>query len=237
MTRRIRHPTTSALAPVHPVRRAAGEALALLLPVRCAGCDTDGIALCDGCRAALTPRVVRRPVAGFAVHAGLAFTEQRARVVRALKEEGRTGLARPLAGALRAAALTGVAEASGTASVGEWTVVCVPTSRAAMRRRGFRVVELLARRAGLPATRLLTPARATGDQRGLDRAARVRNVAGSMRARDAAGRAILLLDDVVTTGATLAEARRTLLDAGAAIVAVAALAATPRRDETHTSPR
>ena len=79
-------------ARVRLVRRAAAEALALILPVRCAGCALDGIPLCDGCRAALTPHVVRRPVAGFAVHAGLAFTGVRARGVRALKVEGGTGL-------------------------------------------------------------------------------------------------------------------------------------------------
>lgn len=227
-------------ARVRLVGRAAAEALALILPVRCAGCATDGIALCDGCRGALTPHVVRRPVAGFAVHAGLAFTGTRARVVRALKEEGRTGLARPLSGALRAAAASAVAEAAeacGVSPPGGWTVVCVPASRAALRRRGFRVVELLARRAGLRTSPLLMPTRATGDQRGLDRLARARNVAGSLRAGRVQGLSILLIDDVVTTGATLAEARRTLLDAGAAIVAVAALAATPRRDETDASTR
>jgi predicted amidophosphoribosyltransferase len=106
-----------------------------------------------------------------------------------------------------------------------------------MRRRGYRVVDLLARRAGLLPSRLLVPARPVGDQRGLDREARARNVAGSMRARDAAGRAILLLDDVATTGATLVEGRRTLLAAGASEVVVAALAVTPRRDETRTSAR
>ncbi|HKT56915.1 MAG TPA: hypothetical protein VJR25_09090, partial [Microbacterium sp.] len=141
----------------HPARRAASEALALILPVRCAGCGTDGTGLCDGCRTALTPHVVRRPVAGFAVYAGLPFTGVRARVIRAFKEEGRTGLARPLSHALRGAAAAAVGDASGVPPPGGWTVVCVPASRAAMRRRGYRPVELLAQRAGLRTVRLLTP--------------------------------------------------------------------------------
>ncbi|KHK99061.1 hypothetical protein LK09_08590 [Microbacterium mangrovi] len=222
---------------VPSLRRAAADALALILPVHCAGCTTGGIGLCEPCRSALAPRVRRRPVAGFAAHAGLVFDGPRARTIRAFKEEGRTGLARPLAGALRAAAAAAVAECPPAAAPGGWTVVCVPASRAGLRRRGFRPVELLASRAGLHPARLLLAARATGDQRGLDREARRRNVAGSMRARGVHGRGILLVDDVITTGATLAEARRTLLAAGASLVAIAALAATPRRDESEGTPR
>lgn len=235
-------PDSTAARPWNALRRSAAEALALILPIDCAGCERGGVALCDCCRAALAPRVRRRPVTGFAVHAGLVFDGPRARAIRAFKEEGRTGLARPLGVALRAAALRAAAEAgrdgraTGAAAHG-WTTVCVPSSRAAMRRRGFRPVEMLASRAGLHPARLLVPARAAGDQRGLDRAARRRNVAGSMRAREVRGRAILLLDDVVTTGATLAEARQVLLDCGASIVAVAALAATPRRDEAEATSR
>ena len=93
-------------------------------------------------------------------------------------------------------------------------VVPMPTSRAAFRRRGYRVADLVARRAGLRCARLLrsrvarpTSAASTGD-------APPRNVAGAFDARDAAGRRVIVLDDVVTTGATLEEAVRALRAAG-----------------------
>jgi predicted amidophosphoribosyltransferase len=109
--------------------------------------------------------------------------------------------------------------------------VPIPTSGAAFRRRGYRVVELVAARAGLRVVRLLRHTRRTADQRGLDHARRRDNVAGSLRARDAAGLRVLVLDDVVTTGATLAEAARALRASGAEVVGAVTIAATPRRSE------
>jgi predicted amidophosphoribosyltransferase len=91
------------------------------------------------------------------------------------------------------------------------------------------VVELVAQRAGLRTARLLVTARATADQRGLDRDARRRNVAHALGARDAAGLRVLVIDDVLTTGATLEEAVRALRAGGAEVVGAATIAATPRR--------
>ncbi|QKJ19991.1 ComF family protein [Microbacterium hominis] len=210
--------------PLDPaVRAALTGALTLLLPVECAGCDEPDIGLCEACSAALRPDPRRSGEAGgVPVWAGLAFDGVPARVLRALKEDGRTGLARALAPALRAAADAGTAGAGAV-------VVPIPTTRAAFRRRGYRVVDLIARRAELPTARLLAHVRAPADQRGLGRDDRRRNVAGTLRARDAAGLRVIVIDDVVTTGATLAEAVRALRAAGAEVVSAAAVAATPRR--------
>ena len=78
-----------------PVRRALADALTLLFPVDCAGCDEPDVALCDACRLALTPVPTRRLLpSGLAVWSGLTFEGTAARVIRSLKEDGRTGLAR-----------------------------------------------------------------------------------------------------------------------------------------------
>jgi predicted amidophosphoribosyltransferase len=204
-----------------PMRAAWAGALAFVLPVECAGCGEPDVVLCAPCGGALAPRVHEQRLAGLRVVSGLPFDGVPARVVRAVKEDGRTGLARALAPALAAAAAA-------------WTrdgleVVAVPTSPGAMRRRGYRVAELLARRAGLAPRRLLRVTRRTVDQRDLGREERAENVAHSMRATDAAGRRILVVDDVVTTGATLHEAVRALRAAGADVVGAATVAATPRR--------
>ncbi|GAA1946312.1 ComF family protein [Microbacterium deminutum] len=206
---------------VSTVRAALAEALILVLPISCAGCDEPDIGLCEACTDALRPHPRRQDVEGLRVWSGVRFEGVAARVLRALKEAGRTGLARDLAPALAAAAM----------AIGDPTAVFVPipTSRSAFRRRGYRVVELVAARAGLEVAPLLVAARRTGDQRGLDRSRRRANVAASLRARDAAGRRVIILDDVVTTGATLAEAARALRAGGALVVGAATIAATPRR--------
>lgn len=203
------------------VRLALEDALALLLPVECAGCDGPDTALCDDCRGALAPAPTLRMHDGVPVWSGLPFEGVPARVLRALKEEGRTGLAPALAPALAAAV---------RALDDDALLVPLPTSRASMRRRGYRVVDLVALRGGLRLTRLLSPARATADQRGLGVDERARNVAGSLWARGGAGARVIVLDDVVTTGATLAEAVRALRHAGAEIAGCATIAATARHN-------
>ncbi len=214
--------SSDALADV--VARSFADAFALLFPVDGAGCGEPDVALCDACRDALAPAVrCDRLASGLPVWSGLPFQGVAARVIRALKQDGRTALARPLATPLR------VAVAEATASVGGVdAIVPVPTSKAAFRRRGFRVVELVARRAGVGTERLLLPARRVADQRGLGLDARRANVTGSMRARDMTARRVLVLDDVVTTGATLDEAARALRAAGAEVVGGVCVARTPR---------
>lgn len=205
-------------------RAAADAALALVLPVWCVGCDEPDVTLCGACRASLAPAVTRRTVGEMTVWSGLVFTDVPARVLRACKEDGRGALVRALAPALAAAATAALAEAEGIVRV-----VPVPTSPAAMRRRGYRIVDQLAARAGLDPRSALRPSGGAGDQRGLGRDERARNIAGTMRARGVAGRAVLLVDDVVTSGATLAEAARAVRAAGATVVGAATVASTPLR--------
>lgn len=209
------------------VRAALGDALALVLPISCAGCDAEDTALCEACAQELRPLPTLRN-GEVPVWSGLDFSGVPARVIRALKQEGRTGLARDLAPALSAA----VAEVAASLPLEQrdrLVFVPVPTSRAAYRRRGYRVVELIARRAGLPTRRMLRAIRVTADQRELGIRARRANVAGAMAARPADGLHVIVLDDVITTGATVREAVRALEEAGAVVIGAATVAATARR--------
>jgi len=203
---------------------ALADALALILPVDCAGCGAWDTALCETCAGILaSPRPRRHELAsGLVVHAAFDFADRPARALRALKEEGRTSLVRPFSAALAATARAGVPDA-------EAVFVPMPTSAAAFRRRGHRVVEAILARSGLPALAVLRRTRSTRDQRELGRAERAHNVAGSLSARRRLdGRRVVIVDDVVTTGASVGEAARALREAGADVIGVASVAHTRR---------
>lgn len=203
----------------------ADELAAFVMSGCCAGCDELGTLLCDECRRSLAGAPVRRETpGGLPVVAALEYQGVVARCIRRLKEEGETRLARPLGAALSTAVAETLLEGMRSP-----LIVPVPTGRAAFRRRGYRVPELLIRRVGLPVSRMLMNVRATADQRELGVVERGRNVSGSMRARHARDAdEALLIDDVVTTGATLDEAARALTAAGFRVCGAVALAATPR---------
>ncbi|WP_227991553.1 ComF family protein [Microbacterium sp. CBA3102] len=135
---------------------------------------------------------------------------------------GDTLIARPLGAALASVLSPLVTSAT-------W-IVPVPTSRAAFRRRGYRVPDLLVRRAHADPQAVLAVEGARPDQRGLGARARQTNVRGAMRARHRGeGAEAVIVDDVITTGATFDEAARALTVAGFRVVAAVALAATPLR--------
>jgi ComF family protein len=102
-------------------------------------------------------------------------------------------------------------------------------------QRGFNQADLLAREIGkkwgVPVRNVIRRKRATSPQAGLTNAKRRANVRGAFRMRggDLQGQRVLLVDDVVTTGATASACARVLKRAGAAHVALLALARTDRR--------
>lgn len=158
-------------------------------------------------------------------------------VVRALpafKDDDRVDLLPVLAPVLRRSirhVMVTVPLVRAAAEAGQLAVICAPSSAASLRTRGRRPLHDLARQAlrgwGLAPASAATLCfrRKVRDQGGLGVADRATNLAGSMVARGVGGRVCLLLDDVVTTGATLAEAGWALREAGAPAVVAATLSA------------
>lgn len=202
----------------------------LLLGAQCPGCTAPGWGLCPGCAAHLVgrPFVTTRPGLAVLAHAALSYTGPITRVVPAYKDAGQLRLARPLSVLLATSLAAALARAGAVDGI-----VPLPSASAAVRRRGDDHMLRLARSAGRrvrgpTVVKLLRRPGRGADQSGLTHAERQSNLAGTMRARTGAMR-VIICDDVLTTGASVAEAHRALTEAGHRVVGVAVIAETPRR--------
>lgn len=208
-----------ASAHLAPPRASAAAALASPVRIGWGRLTVDTRPLCGACCHRLVAPVDPAAVGPLTVWPAFETDDRVLSVIHALKFSRRerlaTWLARALADGLPARALSDVDHAT--------VLVPVPMDRASQRRRGFNQAERLASalgaRKGLPVERrALVKTRATAPQSSLGRAERMRNVAGVMAvvAPDAiAGRRVVLVDDLVTTGATAAACADALARAGA----------------------
>lgn len=233
--------------------RAAGAALDLVLPPRCLDCGTPvgrQAGLCAACwtglgllgepccaccglpfafedaAAPLCAGCLAHPPAFARARAALAYNETAGRLIVRFKHGDATHAAGILARWMARAGAALLAEAA--------VIAPVPLHRGRLVRRRYNQSALLAlalgRLSGVPVQPgLLQRRRATPSQAGRNRTERRRNVRGAFllppgRAALIGGRRVLLVDDVLTTGATVDECARVLLDGGAAAVDVLTVA-------------
>ncbi|MFJ8074600.1 ComF family protein [Streptomyces sp. NPDC096176] len=204
------------------------EISGLVLPAFCNGCGVPRTQLCVECADALHGAAARRarPVpepAGLpVVHAAAVYADSVRAVLLAHKERGAMGLAGPLGAALAGAVRAAVADVPG--SDGPLLLVPVPSARNVVRARGHDAARRIARAAAGDLRRtgraagvlpVLRQRRWVADQAGLTGRQRLENLSGALEVRPggrrllADGRAVIV-DDVMTTGASLAEAARAL---------------------------
>ena len=209
--------------------------LDLVLPLECGGCGAPSTRWCAACARELmptidAPRVItpridpQVPVFALGRYAGA-----RRRAIVAMKDRGRTDLVAPLARSLALGLhrllLWGLLDAP-------LTIVTAPTRGWSARQRGGDPVARIATLAtaghpGVDVVRALRMKAWARDSAGLSSAERERNIAGRgvLSRRPPTGTELLLVDDIVTTGATARESVRVLQAAGARVSAVLALAA------------
>jgi ComF family protein len=222
------------------VSQLAGRALDLALPARCVGCQGEGEPVCESCARLFDARLELPAGTPIGLPAELPanllqlewcapYSGAVRQALHELKYAGERRLAEPLGAA--------IARRWARAGAGGDVFVPVPVHRDRLKKRGYDQAELLARAAAarlhLPMAAILERTRATTAQFDLDRARRGTNVIGAFAVKpprhgDVAvllgDRWIVLVDDVVTTGATLSACAAALLAAGAMAVSAVTVA-------------
>lgn len=236
-----------------PVGAALVELLGgLFAPPVCWSCSAlarRGDPLCRGCRRALHP-LAAEPVllSGVRVWAPVAYSGPARDLVRALKFRGAIGLADTMAAVIVANAPPGFVEDSQAPDLASaqpalharCTLVPVPLHPRRLRSRGYNQAAAIAcaigSRTGIEVVELLTRAGPAATQVGRDRAERNAGPPGTIAVRGSAEpsaggvpQSVLLVDDVVTTGATLGACRDALVAHGAREVAAVCFARTVGR--------
>lgn len=205
---------------------------AVLLPGFCVACGAPDRSLCDFCSVELLPvpsQVSRSNlIESLDVTVSLSYQGAVRRVLTAFKDDGRTDLAEPLAVALRVSISLALRAKNDWEP--DWELCAIPSTRSAYQARGYTPIKVLLARCGLNSLPVLRANSAHVDQSELSLERRLLNANNSFTAvGDLSGRVFLLVDDIVTSGATLAAARHVLAVAGARVAAFVAVAETPRR--------
>lgn len=211
----------------------------LVLSRACAGCQVLGTTLCPNCWAAMAQQVGLHPMrTPWPVATGARYENLAKAAIIAHKEHGVRSLTAPL-GTLLAGAIA-------TLTRGPTLLVTIPPHRRSVQARGADTALLIAQRAARVLSRAHQPAQVQPLlRRGLDNGKHVGRTALQRQAaiegafqtrpeqitrlRNFAGYRIIVVDDVITTGATTQEAVRTLEAAGVQVAGVAAVAGTPAR--------
>lgn len=212
------------------------NALDFLFPPRCIQCKRAGSLLCPICQAlyAPPPPLIERGSPLAERRATAEFEGAIRDAIHALKYENQRRFAEPLSERLN----TEFARSGWKPTV----ITAAPLHEARLRARGYNQSALLAERLARSAriayrSDLLSKMRDTQPQVGLNGRERALNVKDAFKAsRDAANQMILLVDDVYTTGATLRECARALLEAGATQVWALTVASAKQRDVVDNPP-
>lgn len=203
----------------------------LIFPVRCLGCDQLGISICSQCRKFWHPRIIKtwsHSKEKFPIYSSIPYSPIAGKVLLSAKESSLE-----LADNLLTTALLHSLRGARSQNQIDF-LVPIPSRKSVARKRGRQFISVLSKSIGesenLPTEEILTHIRKIRDQSNLDAKDRAANLDKALISlRFLSGKAVLI-DDLVTTGATLHEAARALRSKGITVAAaVTACVAEPLR--------
>jgi predicted amidophosphoribosyltransferase len=205
----------------------------LVFPTRCYGCNALGVSICSQCRREWIPHYYKSGSSPLSVHSAVVYSPTASRIILAAKENGLQGADDLLIDAIIHVLNKVQLDKSFI------RLVPVPSSKQSQRRRGRSFIvdltDTISEKTGIAINDCLQLSRRVSDQSGLTRVQRITNMHGAFSLKPGAilrGDAIVI-DDVVTTGATLREAARALNSQGfhafSSVCAVTACVAQPLR--------
>ena len=189
----------------------------LLFPIHCFGCKAFGIEICSKCRKFWNPHFYLQNIDNLTVYSAIRYSPVARSILLGSKENSLK-----IADELIVSALLNCLHRLPTQILRNAVLMPVPGSKRAIRKRGrdfiFELTNELSRRSGVPAIPGIKINRRLLDQSGLNASDRKRNIHEAFEIDGISPKSfkgeILLVDDLVTTGATLLEAKRALNSGG-----------------------
>ena len=200
----------------------------LIFPSRCIGCSQLGISICSSCRSSWHPHIYLREVnvlgSNYPIVSAVQYSPVASRVLLSAKESNISAADKLLTDAISHSLKYFVKRFGGD------TLILIPSRKSAMRKRGRNflsdITNEVSRTSALSVevckVQLLTHSRSVQDQSALNSKQRLANISGALEVPSKASSnkndgnigALIIVDDLITTGATLAEAIRALRTAG-----------------------
>ena len=174
----------------------------LIFPSRCLGCGVLGISICTRCRPQWNPHIYRKAIEGLTIYSSIHYSSVAQKVVLAAKEGGLHQADQLVVEALLRS-LTYFRKERG-----EGVLVPIPSRKDAVRKRGRSFIEVITSEIDYPFSHSLSISRRIRDHSTLSHDQRFKNINGAFSANHYVSGDVILIDDIVTSGSTLLEARR-----------------------------
>ena len=178
------------------------ELTELIFPSRCIGCRALGLSLCSRCRRYWNPHIYRRTISGLTIYSAIEYSPIAQKVVLGAKESGYRICDDLIVEALKHSLKYFSRE------IGNATLVPIPSKQSAQRKRGRDFIAAMTSRVETANQSALRVSKRVRDQSQLSVDQRARNVQGAFEVISVPIGDVILIDDIVTSGATLLEARR-----------------------------